>query len=75
MKRLFILIDADVGIGELDENCIKMASYSKIEFNVILTKIDKLKVKEELLEKVERCKSVITKYTHFSPFIFLTSTK
>jgi GTP-binding protein len=75
LKRLFVLVDAEVGLGELDENCIKMASYSQIEFNIILTKIDKLKVKEELLERVERCKSVVTKYSHFSPFIFLTSTK
>jgi GTP-binding protein EngB required for normal cell division len=72
---MFVLIDAEVGIGEMDENCIKMASYSQIEFNVVFTKIDKLKKKEDLIERIERCKSIITKYSHFSPFIFLTSTK
>ena len=70
-----MLIDAEVGIGESDENCIKMASYSQLEFNVVFTKIDKLKKKEDLIERIERCKSIITKYSHFSPFIFLTSTK
>ena len=35
MKRLMILIDAEVGIGKQDEDCIKMASFMNKEFNVI----------------------------------------
>lgn len=35
MKRLMILIDAEVGIGKQDEDCIKMASFMHKEFNVI----------------------------------------
>jgi hypothetical protein len=35
LKKIFVLIDADVGIGDLDEDCIKTLSFTNIEFNVI----------------------------------------
>ncbi len=59
----------------MDEDCIKMCSYAKIEFNIILTKVDKIKNKENLIERVERIKVIMTKYKYYSPFIFLTSCK
>jgi len=39
MKRILILIDAEVGFGKKDEDCIKMASYMHKEFNVHYMKI------------------------------------
>ena len=34
MKRCMILVDAEVGLGKLDEDCMKMSSFMHKEFNV-----------------------------------------
>ncbi len=46
LKRVFILIDARRGVGEVDKGVMKQLDDAAVIYQVILTKTDKLKAKE-----------------------------
>ncbi|QKX02802.1 YihA family ribosome biogenesis GTP-binding protein [Wolbachia endosymbiont of Litomosoides sigmodontis] len=50
LKRVFVLIDSKVGLKEIDKDFIYWLTYNNINFDVVLTKIDK--VGQESLDDV-----------------------
>ena len=47
LKKAFILIDARRGLKEIDINFLEFLFKNKVPFQIILTKVDKLKKQEE----------------------------
>lgn len=45
LRRVFVLIDSKVGLKEIDKDFIYWLIYNNINFNVVLTKIDKVSQK------------------------------
>ncbi|WP_250295754.1 ribosome biogenesis GTP-binding protein YihA/YsxC [Wolbachia endosymbiont of Oedothorax gibbosus] len=45
LRRVFVLIDSKVGLKEMDKDFIYWLIYNNINFNVVLTKIDKVSQK------------------------------
>ncbi|WCR54135.1 MAG: putative GTP-binding protein EngB [Wolbachia endosymbiont of Ctenocephalides orientis wCori] len=42
LRRVFLLIDSKVGLKEIDKDFIYWLTYNNINFNIVLTKIDKI---------------------------------
>ncbi|WP_341808878.1 ribosome biogenesis GTP-binding protein YihA/YsxC [Wolbachia endosymbiont (group E) of Neria commutata] len=45
LRRVFVLIDSKVGLKEIDKDFIYWLTYNNINFNIVLTKIDKVSQK------------------------------
>ncbi|APR98765.1 ribosome biogenesis GTP-binding protein YihA/YsxC [Wolbachia endosymbiont of Folsomia candida] len=45
LKRVFVLIDSKVGLKEIDKDFIYWLTYNNINFNIVLTKTDKVSQK------------------------------
>jgi GTP-binding protein len=45
LKRVFVLIDSRMGLKEIDKDFIYWLTYNNINFNIVLTKIDKMSQK------------------------------
>ncbi|MFP3031967.1 MAG: ribosome biogenesis GTP-binding protein YsxC, partial [Wolbachia sp.] len=45
LRRVFVLIDSKVGLKEIDKDFIYWLIYNNINFNIVLTKIDKVSQK------------------------------
>jgi len=52
LKRLYLLIDPTKGIKKTDEDMVNMLNATGVSFQIVLTKIDKLKIED--LEKAEK---------------------
>lgn len=75
LKKIFILIDSETGISELDEGCASLAKFKSIEPVFIFTKCDKIKNKEGYLIRLNEVKKLITKVPTTSNYVFFTSVK
>lgn len=42
LRRVFLLVDSRVGLKEIDKDFIYWLTYNNINFNIVLTKIDKI---------------------------------
>jgi len=69
----YVLIDSKVGIGELDISTFKYLQNTATQFQVVLTKCDKInkKQREELLVKTEK---ELEAFAVCYPLVILTST-
>ncbi|MFP3028252.1 MAG: ribosome biogenesis GTP-binding protein YsxC, partial [Wolbachia sp.] len=56
LRRVFVLIDSKVGLKEIDKDFIYWLIYNNINFNVVLTKIDKVSQKslDAILEDTQK---------------------
>lgn len=72
LKRVFLLIEAVKGLKETDIEAINIFNTLAVSFQIVLTKIDKLK-KEELQKIEEKIKKDITKWQAAYPEILAVS--
>ena len=72
LKRVLLLIDSRRGISPLDEETMKVLDKSAVSYQIILTKIDKLKIKE-LEELIVRTEKNCIKHPAAHPSFHLTS--
>lgn len=75
LKKVFILVDSEVGITKQDENCLKTCHFAEKEFVIVFTKIDKFKKNEKFAEIYMKSVEIIRSYNFYSQFVFLTSSK
>lgn len=56
LRRVFVLIDSKIGLKEIDKDFIYWLIYNNINFNVVLTKIDKVSQKslDAILEDTQK---------------------
>jgi GTP-binding protein len=74
LRRVFVLIDARHGIKQVDQDILKRLGQSAVTFQVILTKIDKIKTAE--IEKVvAQVSEGLAKHPAAFPEILLTSSE
>jgi GTP-binding protein len=74
LMRVCVLIDSRHGIKEVDEGILEMLDTSAVSYQIVLTKIDKIKA-SELAEVVEKAQSIIKKHPAAFPTIFTTSSE
>lgn len=60
---------------EMDHEIFKMAQSKGINFNIVFTKIDKLKKPSDIQTILKNAKDSIMKYKFYSPFVVFTSSK
>ena len=72
LRRVFLLIDARHGPKDVDEEIMALLGSSAVTFQVVLTKVDKLK-KPDLDKIVEKTRATLTKFPTAYPEIVLTS--
>jgi GTP-binding protein len=72
LKRVFVLIDARRGIGEVDKEVLKAFDTSAVAYQIILTKIDKLN-KSEIGPLVEATLLELKKRPAAHPRVIATS--
>ncbi|MDV7271962.1 ribosome biogenesis GTP-binding protein YihA/YsxC [Thioclava sp. A2] len=74
LRRVFVLIDARHGIKDVDDEILTLLDRSAVTFQVVLTKLDKIKTSEhpKLLEQV---KGALQKHTAAYPEIVMTSSE
>ncbi|MDX5402308.1 MAG: ribosome biogenesis GTP-binding protein YihA/YsxC [Rhodobacterales bacterium] len=72
LRRAFVLIDARHGVKPVDEEILTLMDSSALTFQVVLTKVDKIKVSERdaVLEQV---RAALVKHPAAFPEIILTS--
>ena len=74
LRRTFVLVDARHGIKDVDEEIMSLLDSSAVTFQAILTKADKIKLKER--EKVlDQVRSKLSKHPAAFPEIVLTSSE
>ncbi|MDD9331169.1 MAG: ribosome biogenesis GTP-binding protein YihA/YsxC [Wolbachia sp.] len=56
LRRVFVLIDGKIGLKEMDKDFIYWLTYENINFNIVLTKIDKVSQKslDTILEDTQK---------------------
>ena len=56
LRRVFLLVDSKVGLKEIDKDFIYWLTYNNINFNIVLTKIDKVNQESlnSILEYIQR---------------------
>jgi GTP-binding protein len=74
LKRIFVLIDARRGIGDVDLNIMKQLDSSAAQYQVVLTKADKIK-KSELAPLIEATKAALMKQPAAHPHVIATSSE
>ena len=74
LRRAFMLVDGRHGVKKVDEDIMSMLDSSAVTFQVVLTKLDKVKEKdrENILEQV---RSNLQKHPAAFPEIILTSSE
>ncbi len=72
LRRAFVLVDSRHGIKDSDRDIMKMMDDCAVSYQIILTKVDKLK-KSEQEKMVERTKAEIAKNVAAHPDIIVTS--
>lgn len=74
LKRIFVLIDARHGIKEIDLDIFKMLDQYGVNYQIVLTKIDKISSAE--LEKVtEKTKEMSQDLIAMHPVVLVTSSE
>ncbi len=72
LRRVFLLIDARHGAKAVDEEIMQLLDRAAVTFQVVLTKIDKLK-KAEQDRNIDTLRKVLAKHPAAYPEIILTS--
>ena len=74
LKRTFVLIDARRGIGEVDLGVMEQLDSSAVQYQIVLTKTDKIK-KSELAPLIESTVAALMKQPAAHPHIIVTSSE
>lgn len=74
LRRAFVLVDARHGIKPVDEEIMTLLSTSAVTFQVVLTKIDKLK-KDDLEKVLSQVRGRLVKFPAAFPELMLTSSE
>lgn len=74
LKRVFLLIDSRHGLKENDIEIMKMLDQSAVVYQIVLTKIDKIKEKE-LAHVFAHTREALSKHTAAYPEILTTSSQ
>lgn len=74
LRRVFVLIDARHGIKQVDQEILKRLNQSAVTFQVVLTKIDKIKT-AEIDKVVAQVSDGLAKHPAAFPEIVLTSSE
>jgi GTP-binding protein len=74
LRRVFMLIDSRHGIKEVDLEIFELLTQSAVTFQIVLTKIDKIK-KAELEKCFEKTKAGLKKFVPAHPKILVTSSE
>ena len=74
LRRAFVLIDSRHGVKAVDAEIMKLLDKSAVTFQVVLTKLDKIKVSEQpaLIEQVDKS---LQKHPAAYPELILTSSE
>ena len=74
LKRVFVLVDARRGVGEVDIDVMKQLDGAAVGYQVVLTKIDKLKA-SEVGPTIEAAVAVLKKRPAAHPRVITTSSE
>ena len=74
LQRVFALIDARRGVGEVDLRVMQELDSNAVQYQVVLTKTDKIK-KAELADLIEATKAVLMKQPAAHPHVIATSSE
>ena len=74
LQRVFLLIDSRRGVGEVDRGIMKTLDRAAMNYQIVLTKADKLK-KSELTSVIEGAVDAIKKNPAAHPRIMMTSSE
>lgn len=74
LRRAFVLIDARHGAKKVDEEIMTLLDRSAVPFQVVMTKIDKVK-KSELEQSLGLTRAALTKHPAAYPELVLTSSE
>ena len=74
LQRVFALIDARRGVGEVDLRVMQELDSNAVQVQVVLTKTDKIK-KAELADLIEATKAVLMKQPAAHPHVIATSSE
>jgi len=74
LRRVCLLIDSRHGIKDNDLEIMKMLDETAVSYQIVLTKIDKLKP-SELEEVIERTNAIIKKHPAAHPKLIITSSE
>ncbi len=72
LRRVFLLIDARHGAKDVDEEIMQLLDRAAVTFQVVLTKVDKLK-KAEQDKNIDALRKVLAKHPAAYPELILTS--
>jgi len=72
LRRVFVLIDSRHGIKKVDQDIFDLLDKSAVTFQIVLTKIDKIKV-DDIKILIERISQDLSKHPAAFPEILLTS--
>lgn len=74
LRRVFVLIDARHGVKKVDEEILTLLDQSAVTFQVVMTKLDKVKEKDR--EKVlDQVREKLSKHPAAFPEIIVTSSE
>lgn len=74
LRRVFVLIDARHGAKDVDEEIMTLLDRSAVTFQVIMTKVDKLKG-AALQQSLEKTRTALAKHPAAYPELLLTSSE
>ena len=74
LRRVFVLIDARHGAKAVDEEIMKLLDKSAVTFQVVMTKIDKVK-KGALDEALAKTRKALSKHPAAYPELIMTSSE
>ena len=74
LRRAFVLVDARRGVKEPDQEIMTLLDQAAVTFQVVLTKIDKLKA-PELDRVVDQVRGALAKHPAAYPGLILTSSE
>lgn len=72
LRRVFLLVDARHGPKDVDEEIMSLLDSSAVTFQVVLTKVDKLK-KSEQDKSLDKLRACLVKHPAAYPEIIMTS--
>ena len=74
LRRVFVLIDARHGAKAVDEEIMSLLDSSAVAFQVVMTKVDKLKGKD-LADSLNKTRAALNKHPAAFPELILTSSE
>ena len=74
LRRVFVLIDARHGAKAVDEEIMSLLDSSAVTFQVVMTKVDKLKGKD-LTDSLNKTRAALNKHPAAFPELILTSSE